>query len=305
MHGLKKMMKIESFSCGAIIVLYNPRIDSLLDISRAIESKVEKLFLIDNTINPCFDIVNSVLNRYKGRFEYIPLYNNLGIAEAQNVGLTRIINEGYKFVLFLDQDSIPDDQMVEKLIKGYETLKANNINIGGVGPRPVRTQNNKKAKALIDKGRHITETITKVNQLMSSGTFSPVEVFIDCGFMESELFIDAVEFEWCWRVAKSGYSFFLVEDALLFHQLGSEEKLILGKPLHITTPFRKYYQYRNFIILFGRNYVPFYWKLSNAVKYAFKFIYYPIFIPPRFQYFKRMLQGIRAGIYYWINGKKI
>ena len=65
---------------------------------------------------------------------------------------------------------------------------------------------------------------------------------------------------------------------------------------------KNYYQYRNYIKLVQRNYVPFRWKIINFVKYLIKIPYYTIFINGRLKYLKYILIGIAHGLF---NDKKI
>lgn len=293
-------MDIQHIQVCAIVVLYKPDKNILLKVIDKIVAQVDKVVLVDNTPednNNCFDIIPD-----SNKIEYLPLRENTGIANAQNIGIKHASSLS-EFLIFFDQDSFPEANLVEQLITTYRKLDEMGFQIGGVGPRVVNRENGQKEFPAFNKGRKINGFVTKVSQLMSSGTLSPSKVFQEVGGFENDLFIDAVEFEWCWRAAESGYSFFIAEDALLFHHTGERTKKILGKPLHITTPFRTYYQYRNFLILLKRAYVPFYWKSSNLIKYTFKFFYYPLFIAPRYQYLKRMVKGIRSGVHYWIKGE--
>jgi rhamnosyltransferase len=297
-------MDIQHLQVCAIVVLYKPDKNVLLKVIDKVSSQVDKIVLVDNTPegpHECFDI-KQVLNPGCKMIEYLPLRENTGIANAQNVGIKQVSSLS-EFLIFFDQDSFPEENLVEQLIATYKKLDEMGFQIGGVGPRVVNRENRQKELPVFNKGQKINSSVTKVTQLMSSGTLSPSKVLKKVGGFENDLFIDAVEFEWCWRAAERGYSFFITEDAQLFHRTGESTKKILGKPLHITTPFRTYYQYRNFLILLKRKYVPFYWKFSNLIKYTFKFFYYPLFVAPRSQYFRRMTKGICAGVHYWITGK--
>jgi rhamnosyltransferase len=293
------------FYVSVVIVLYNPDICILEKVIEKLSRQVTKIVIVDNSPKPYISRIRNIKDNIKeGYLEYLPLYTNQGIAKAQNVGYNQVASCS-DYLLFFDQDSIPDDRLVENLINSYNKLNYKGVKIGGIGPRVINIETGMKEFPKVNKGHQVMDGITEVSQLMSSGTLIKPGVMEDVGMMEEALFIDDVEFEWCWRAAQKGYSFFLSEAGLLYHRTGEATKRILGMPLHITTPFRKYYQYRNFLILLTRNYVPLYWKLSNLVKYAFKFFYYPIFIPPRYQYLKRMLQGVRAGIYYLFYKKII
>lgn len=115
--------------------------------------------------------------------------------------------------------------------------------------------------------------------------------------MDGSLFIDGVDHEWCCRCNKIMKGrFFIAENEHLSHQLGEGDRCFLWKKVAIPTPFRTYYQFRNYFILICRGYVPLYWKISNGIKYIIKAFYYPIFISPRKEYLKNIYGGIRDGI---------
>ncbi|MCV5754707.1 glycosyltransferase, partial [Escherichia coli] len=59
--------------------------------------------------------------------------DNLGIAEAQSIGMKWAFENGADFILQMDQDSIPDPKMVEQLLTCYKKLLKQNVNVGLVG----------------------------------------------------------------------------------------------------------------------------------------------------------------------------
>lgn len=66
--------------------------------------------------------------------------------------------------------------------------------------------------------------------------------------------------------------------------------------IRIPTPFRVYYQFRNYFKLLSYPHTPTWWKVKNGIKYAVKTVYYPLFLKPRGQFAKRIAAGIRDGI---------
>ncbi len=92
-----------------------------------------------------------------------------------------------------------------------------------------------------------------------------------------------------------GYICAISARAKLFHSLGDGDKKLLGFRIAISSSFRIYYQYRNFIYLSKKKYVPTYWKLNNAVKYFIKVFYLPIFVSK--SYFKQICKGVKDGIF--------
>ncbi len=221
----------------------------------------------------------------------------MGIAGAQNIAIKQVVDKGYKFIYFLDQDSISPENIVLSLKSKYDYLFNSGVLVGGIGPRPYNREQGKKYLGSIKKGIPFGNGLSEVTELINSGSLILSSVFINCGLMDESLFIDGVDHEFCWRAHKKcNYRFFIDEETYLSHKLGEGDRRFLWKKVAIPTPFRTYYQYRNYLKLIRRNYVPIYWKASNGLKYLIKFFYYPICISPRLSYLKNMVRGIRDGI---------
>jgi len=281
---------------GCVLVLYNPDkvitnkcIDMLL-------SQVDVLVLIDNS--PCanLDYQNGTFEDRKCIYKF--LGGNVGIAAAQNEGIRILKGTDINYLLFMDQDSIPPLNMLCNLLDGVRVLEQKSVILGAIGPRAVNRQDLKAYKGSVRKGVGYNEDLTEVTELISSGTLIPFHNFDIVGDMDSSLFIDGVDHEWCWRARhKMNARFFILESVQLSHQLGEGDRSFLGVRIPIPSPFRVYYQFRNYFFLIRRDYVPLYWKISNGIKYVLKMFYYPFFISPRIKYLTRILNGMYAGIF--------
>lgn len=285
---------------GCILVLYKPAWDLTERVIAAILPQVDKLYIVDNSPEESY---KSFFEEDKVEYKY--LGGNLGIAAAQNVGLDMMRKDKFNYCFFLDQDSVVEADMVKTLYSHFTDLTTKGVNVGAVGPRPVNRQLGKEYRGSVKKGKVYNESITEVTELINSASFIPIDNFNKSGDMDASLFIDGVDHEWCWRCTKkTGGRFFICEDTHLSHQLGEGDRTFMFKKVAIPTPFRTYYQYRNYFILVRRNYVPLYWKLSNGLKYFIKMFYYPLFIQPKKAYLKNISKGIKDGIRFMINGKR-
>ena len=268
-------------------------------LSKVINSIINQVDLIWIGDNSPIPIVNNIsLNTYKNRIEYKYMNGNIGIAAAQNKGIKYAIEHEYEFSFFLDQDSICSNNIISDLVEKYNNIESSNIKIGAIGPRVFNRQNNKEYRGLIKKGIKLNKNITEVNELISSASLIKISTFNNIGLMDESLFIDGVDHEWCWRAKYIGkYRFFISENVKLNHQFGEGDHFFILRKIAIPTPFRVYYQFRNYIWLVHKEYVPLYWKLSNGFKYFIKLFYFPIFIPPRIEYLKKSIKGIKDGIF--------
>ncbi|MBV8254349.1 MAG: glycosyltransferase family 2 protein [Chitinophaga sp.] len=289
-------------SVYAIVILYNPQIEQVLKGLSSTLEQVDKVILVDNSPVSQENAILSVLTT-KDTSKICYLFNNanLGVAEGQNIGIKKALAFGADFVLILDQDSIPEPMMVKNLMKDYQLLIHLNENVGVIGPVSINKQNNQPYKPRVKKftAYEGAPHIWKVTELISSGSLISKTTFEKVGLMDERLFIDAVDHEWCWRAIRYGFSCAQTTSASLGHMLGEGDRKILGISIAITSPFRVFYQYRNYCYLVKESYVPLYWKINNAVKFSIKLIYYPLFVAPRMQYLRNMVKGIKAGMKGW------
>lgn len=291
---MNRMAKI-----GAVVVLYNPDFTVTGNALSSLAGQVDRVCVVDNSSSDHAE----ELNRFPS-VEYKPLLKNIGIAAAQNVGIRYFMELGYDFVLFSDQDSIAPDQVVSKLLENYQALVNAGIKVGAVGTRAINRQT---GRPYADKSKLITSfskaafenpsDLTEYYSVRSSISLISTISLLDVGGFDESLFIDGVDHEWCWRAwHKSLWRSFIVEDAKISHQLGEGDKKMASRSIAIASPFRVYYQFRNYLWLCRRDYVPMFWKKKNGMKYLMKLFYFPICVAPRAMYLKRIVHGVISGL---------
>ncbi|WOC39797.1 glycosyltransferase [Polaribacter sp. HL-MS24] len=277
---------------GCILVLYNQESELLTTILDRISNQVSEVYISDNSSKN----QSNLFSNYKN-ITYHFIGSNIGIASAQNLGINFFLEKRMDYILFLDQDSIPTSNLVSSLIASINLLLKKGVKIGAVGPRPFNREEGVEYRGRIMKGKKITKDITEVNELISSSSLIPSQNFSSVGMLDDSLFIDGVDHEWCWRASFNLHlRFFIIESVLLSHMLGEGDRQFLIRKVAIPTPFRTYFQFRNYLKLVKRNYVPIYWKFSNGFKYIVKYFYFPLMIKPRREYFKMINKGIIDGL---------
>lgn len=247
---------MESNSVCCVIVTYNIGVQ-FLDCFNAIKNQVDKIIIVDNGSN--FETIK-VLKDIESMNESVIIYNldNRGIAGALNQGIAFALDNNYKWLLTMDNDSIASENMVESMLNTYNCLEEKDKkNIASIFPTYLEQaflQNNDKKSN--DKG----SKYNFVNTEITSGNLVKVEVFNNVGKFIDELFIDYVDHEFCLRLLEKGYKLIQLEDAFLFHRLGnSGEKKILGFRTTFTnhSPLRLYYITRNSLYTWGKYYKKF------------------------------------------------
>ena len=122
---------------AAVVVLYNPDSVVMGNLNSYI-NQVDKLYAVDNSEN-----INSMLvEKIKciKDAEYISNAKNLGIAAALNIGAKKAIEEGFEFLLTMDQDSRISENFADEMIKILEKNK----NIGILAPFIIHAENQQK-----------------------------------------------------------------------------------------------------------------------------------------------------------------
>ncbi len=273
-----------------ILVAYNPKEDELINAIKRLKTQTDMIVVCNNS-------------DYDVSFEddKVKVFNfgeNLGIAKAQSIGMNWAFDNGADFILQMDQDSEPDKNLVENLVNCYDELTDKGYDIGLVGPQDYDKETQKINKGRISKGTYIEDTnYVFMNQTLSSGSLIPKKTYEKIGGMEDDLFIDAVDEEYCWRIIAANMKVVKNNDALLAHKIGEGEQNIIGSiNLVISSPIRYYYQFRNVLLLSTRSYAPVYWRVSMLVKVGLKLVVFPFRVKDGRKIFGYMIKGIKDGL---------
>ncbi len=282
-----------------IIVTFNPDIEQLNKLIDAVVPQVQHLLIVDNgsriDLGPLF--------AERADIELIALSENFGIAKAQNIGIARASTLGADYVLLLDQDSIPDINMVDILVAVARMKRKKGIKLACVGPRYDDPRQKIPVPFIQIKGYRIVrqtcetkDCIVEVDYLIASGCLIPLDTIKIVGVMKEELFIDYVDIEWGLRAQKQGFQSFGVCGALMQHQLGDEPVYFQGRYIPVHSPLRHYYHFRNAVWLYRQGWLRHNWKIVDGFRLLRKFAFYSLMTSPRLQHSKMMSLGIWHGL---------
>ena len=237
-----------------VIVLYYPGEAALQRVQQL--SCQTEVVVVDNT-------PTSTISLGGPHLQYITMGANKGIATAQNTAINMILQTHAEYVLFLDQDTCMTAQDMGMLIALYHQIYQDDEKIGALGPLPIEKDTGKAYKSSLTGKRSRT---CKVDSLINSGMLTTTSVIREVGNMDASLFIDYVDFEWCWRALKKGYHLYLTDKVSIAHKVG-ERTLSFGPfSFVVSAPMRYYYRTRNFLFLCRRNYVPCRWKIRTLIQ---------------------------------------
>ncbi len=294
---------MRSSGITAIIVTYNPDLSTIIKLLEIVQEQVESVVVVDNGSKKNIKEVCSYVSLKSIAFILNPC--NYGIAKAHNQGIKYAKDIGSKFVLLLDQDSIPVDNMVKLLLKHYHSLlKQKNGLIAAMGAQQIDKRSQRQPAFIRLAGMMMRKTSVMegadycfADYIISSGSLIPMDAIDQIGYMDEDLFIDYVDIEWGLRARKKGYSCVGVFSAKLLHAIGDEPiKLLRGISISNHKPLRNYYYYRNAILLYKRGYIPFWWKVNDFIRLAANFFIYAIYAPRPLQHIKMMCLGVCHGV---------
>lgn len=261
------------------IVLFNPEIERLKTNIIAIYSQVDRLYLFDNGSN---DIEN--LEYFLRDFLDVKLIQsneNVGVAKALNILVMKAIEDGYEWIVTLDQDSVAPSNLISEYQKyvGIEEIgmlccKIIDRNFGE------RAFNKKH-----DKGTEF------VSLCITSASAVNVNAWKRVGGFCEKMFIDAVDFDICMSLREYGYKILKINDVKLLHEVGHSRKVqLLGKEELVFnhSPLRCYYMIRNNFLL-GERHHQLLRQIGLAVK---RIILINMYEENRWDKNKMMFQGI-------------
>ena len=246
------------------------------------------IVVVDNTPNKVIEIEQT-------NVAYIPLRENTGIANAQNVGIRNLLDRGCSHIVFFDQDSEYSLRYVEAIVSEYMRIASLRDDMFILGPTVVDKDSKEEYKSLSADGMAGASYIIQ-RELISSGTCVSASRISQVGMLQSSMFIDYVDFEWCWRAESKGLVSVMTRNVTLPHKVGKGQKRVLGCVFIESAPFRYFYQYRNLIALCRLNYVPKSWKYKKLLRKVIEIFVMPVISNNGKDILKNSLRGIAAGL---------
>lgn len=235
------------------IVSYNPDIQRISENIFAIHKQVPEVIIFDNgsnNINHLKKLVNNFDNVH-----LLESSKNIGIAAALNSLMSWGLEHNYLWMLSLDQDSVCSNEFVEKM-KPYLSVESN---LGIVAP------------VIVDRnvgivGHNPTSNYAHVKTCITSGCFSNIEAWRVIDGYDESMFIDSVDFDFCYRIRKKGYGVIQVKNVQLLHELGnSKMRKFIFWSIDVTShsAFRKYYIAKNNVYYPYKNHLWFHFIRGN------------------------------------------
>jgi rhamnosyltransferase len=212
---------------------------------------------------------------------------NKGLGAALNAGLAVAKQQGVELVFLFDQDSSPTGNLLQALVEALDSEGTARVCIG---PLLVDDQ---APTAKFPVAHDLTSTsLLPMTCLATSGmAFNLGALAVDDDF-STDLFLDFVDFEWCWRLGRRGWRFYKLTSAPMPHRLGLAQRHLFGLTYHVPSPYRHYYQFRDTLRLVRWNYTPMYSKFRLAGILPLKLLVYPFIMDRGLERLGWMFRGI-------------
>jgi rhamnosyltransferase len=207
------------------------------------------IYIVDNSPNNNFYLASQIPNS-----QYIPNFDNLGIARAQNQGCKAAIDDGYTWVMTMDQDSSWEKEDLFLYISEIEKLMREDASVTSFSPDTLQMKAassfykimKHKIKCLINKKSHtIYPCYEYTDRVLASGNVINLEAWKDAGKFNDNLFIDDVDYDFCYRMIQNGYKIIKIKKCKMNHISGGNSIKTFFHHVYPYSKERLYYITRN------------------------------------------------------------
>lgn len=203
---------------AAGITLFNPETERLRENIKATISQVGHLYIIDNDSNNTAGI--KVEYSTDDRVTIISNDRNKGVAAALNQMCNAAIEDGFEWIMTLDQDSLPEGDIIEKYLPYIEKNEVALIT-------PKFSDDNEPDMIFSEKD----EPFSFIERCNTSASLVRLSVFKAVGGFDERMFIDCVDFDYCTTLIENGYKILRVNNAVLHHRLGEASEVRFFIPI--------------------------------------------------------------------------
>jgi len=285
----------------SVIVSHDPDRQTLLALVESLIGMGSAVLIVDNSES---EVGSTSARAVAGAYgvEFISNPRNLGVAEAQNIGLRIARARGFAHALLLDQDSALEDDTIANLLEAMRALRARGEPVAAVGPSFVDPRNGLRYPFVqlryLRMGKLWPQAGDSVecDLLISSGCLIALDTLPQIGEMDGSFFIDYVDIEWCARARAAGFKVFGVADAKMRHTIGDQSVRAFGRVFHLHGPVRNYYFIRNAVLFARKPYLSWRWRAHVAYRIVGQFVLFGALVPLRVSRLRWMLRGLWDGI---------
>lgn len=227
----------------AVVILYHPDTNALLEHLRSYLSVLDHLLLLDNSESPNLALEEALAGESE-KMHYRFFGENRGIAERLNQAIAIAQSKGYRYLLTMDQDTGFQPGQMQAYWQKVQGNQLDKVVQFGANCQPNFTP--------------ISPIAQETNNLITSGTILDLNYISQIGLFDETLFIDFVDTEFSFRVVEKGFKNLLFADIVLQHRIGYLKQGRSLKNLKTSArilhaPIRVYYILRNGLALLFRS----------------------------------------------------
>lgn len=224
---------------AGVVILYNPDLDKIRSNLNTFVPFLKKLYIFDNS-----EFENKIFKLHQDwtsvEIEYHFQGNNLGLAKRLNEAVEISKNEGFDYLLTMDQDSFFEEGGMNNYMNLISSNTDNLVAQFGVNFQP--NQIKIKSSPLSSLALITSGSVLNLNLVDFVGTF------------DENLFIDFVDSDFSFRIIERGYVNLMFTDIILNHRIGylkNGRSIVTFKktPRILHSPVRVYYIIRNGLYL--------------------------------------------------------
>ncbi|GEO10495.1 glycosyltransferase [Segetibacter aerophilus] len=226
---------------AAVVILYHPTEDAISNI-KTYYDWVDKLFVIDNTET------KSLIQDDLSQLPKVSLFHdfeNGGIAKRLNAACRLAIGEQFDWLLTMDQDTSFEVSTISAYLECFNEYK------GKEEVAMFGTKFSRHDQPISDDCASV-----RAEKLITSGSLLNVSLYEKIGGFDEQLFIDGVDYDYCFRAQMAGYPVVQFPNIYIRHTVGNEvyrssikTLFLLKKKKEIHSALRCYYMYRNMLYL--------------------------------------------------------
>lgn len=279
--------------CLAAVVLYMPEWEDFCQNLKTYPNGVDATLVVANS-----PLMPAQKDYLEGQgMVVVQNTENAGVARALNQAAQYAIQQGFNWLLTMDQDSAFGPTKPHALSQAMHLAPPKTA---AIGVESLRTP-------------EAVPRFVVVPFLLQSGTLFSLPVWSTVGPFKEALFIDAVDHEYCLRARKAGYTVLQYPSIPLFHQLGQTYALPRWlfvfhrhpkEGISYHSPAREQYIFRNNAWLIRQYFWTFpKWAFKRIGYLALRMAYALFLLPEKGSRLKNIFRGLHAS-YRFHDGKE-
>lgn len=300
---------MEEPSVAIILVNWNgyTHTKNCLRSLRKITYRNYKAIVVDNGSS---DGSDDLLEKEFEEIKLIRSAENLGFTGGNNIGIQYASENGYAYLMLLNNDTEVEPDFLTFLIERMEA----DDKVGAIQPKFYFLLN----KDVIWNAGGIFYPFIGLTYTVGSGKenkraydqYREIDWITGCGFLvradivrkigglSDKFFAYYEDVDWSFRIRELGYRLFIEPKSIVYHEAGASHKAkVKGKEGHLK-PIVHYLNARNHVWLL-RKYTPWYYIgsacLYSAAKYSAYLSYF--LVRKRFEKFKFTFRGLKDGLF--------